>query len=185
MPKVRCLAMGKLREPNRVKLITGLLSADTSFFPKVKKILEKKFGMVDFKSDETDFTHTDYYAKEMGSNLKRVFFSFERLLDLKDIYAVKRWTNRLEDEFLKSGKRTVNIDPGYLDLSKVILLSTKDYSHRIYLNKGIFAEVTLFYKNNSYNPWPWTYPDYRTKAYIDVFNHIRQIYKKANQGSAC
>ena len=84
--------------------------------------------------------------------------------------------------YAAKGKRSVNIDPGYLDLAKVVLFSTKDYSHRIYLDKGIYAEVTLFYKDNRFNPWPWTYPDYRTSEYLGIFKSIREIYKRQRSG---
>jgi len=170
--------MGRLRRPNKVKLIAALLSNDVGVFLKVVEILEKVYGRVDFASGILDFAHTDYYKEEMGDNLKRQFLSFEKLLDLKNIYDVKLRTNSIEDRFLSSGKRTINIDPGYLDLAKLVLFSTKDYSHRIYLDKGIFAESTLFYKDKTFTPWPWTYPDYATKDYIDIFNSIRDTYKK-------
>ena len=170
--------MGCLRRPNKVKLTAALLSNDVDVFLKVRNILEKAYGRTDFVSDILSFTHTDYYKEEMGDDLKRQFLSFEKLLDLKNIYNVKLKTNLVEGRFLMSGRRTVNIDPGYLDLAKLVLFSTKDYSHRIYLGKGIFAESTLFYKDKTFTPWPWTYPDYTTKDYINIFNSIRDIYKK-------
>lgn len=136
------------------------------------------FGRIDLESPITDFTHTDYYKEEMGNGLKRQFLSFERLVGLKGLCSVKLRTNGLEKRFAKQNKRTVNIDPGYIDLSKLVLFSTKDYSHRVYLDKGIFAEVTLFYKDKSFTAWPWTYPDYRTADYIEIFNRIRDIYKE-------
>ena len=168
--------MASPRRPDKAKLVAGLLLGDTGNFLKVKKALERIFGRADFESRTLDFSHTDYYAQEMGEGLKRKFLSFEKPVDLKNICNVKLRTNALEKRFSRSGRRTVNIDPGYLDLSKVVLFSTKDYSHRVYLDKGIFAEVTLFYKDRTFNPWPWTYPDYRTKAYIDIFNSIRENY---------
>lgn len=170
--------MGRIHIPERVKLIAGLISCDMGLFMEVKKILAKRFGGVDFESGLLDFDSTDYYRKEMGQNLKRKFLGFKKPFDLKNISDVKIDTNLLEKRFSESGKRKINIDPGYLNLSKVVLLSTKDYSHRIYLAKGIFAEVTLFYKDKTFNPWPWTYPDYKTKEYISIFNSIRDIYKR-------
>ena len=171
--------MGPERHPTKkVKLITGLILERPSLLPEVKNRLEKAFkNGVDFESPLIDFNHTDYYAEEMGGPLKRVFLSYGRPIDLKAIYMTKLKTNIIEREFCKSGKRSVNIDPGYLDLSKLVLFSTKDYSHRVYLADGIFAEVTLFFKANTFNAWPWTYPDYKSDDYISVFNAIREIYK--------
>jgi hypothetical protein len=167
--------MGIPRRPKKVKLIAGLLFNDTKKYSAAKDGLVKMFGRVDFESELLDFTHTAYYTDEMGAGLKRKFLSFERLLDPKNICTVKIKTNRLEKRLSKNGKRTVNIDPGYLDLSKLVLFSTKDYSHRIYLDKGIFAECTLFYKDNDFNSWPWTYPDYKSGEYLNIFRSIRQI----------
>ena len=172
--------MGTLREAHKVKLIAGLLSNDIGTIEKAKAVLAGAFGRIDSESPVLDFTHSDYYRKEMGPGLKRVFLSFQRLFDLKDIYRVKLKTNLLEKKLMKGGKRAVNIDPGYLDLAKLVLFSTKDYTHRIHLNNGIFAEVTLFYKNKTFNAWPWTYPDYKSEAYIEIFNSIRELYQRVD-----
>ena len=162
----------------RVKLIAGLISNDTALFDRVRPLLEKEFGSkVDFDGPTLDFIHTDYYNEEMGRSLKRKFFSFKKSVPLAGIEKVKLLTNAIEEKYSVSGKRRINIDPGYLDLSKVVLFSTKDYTHRIHVGKGIFAEVTLFYMNKSFTAWPWTYPDYKTESYISIFNKIREIYK--------
>jgi len=168
--------MGTPGKSHKVKLVVGLLSNDIAAMSKASMALSRAFGRTDLESGISDFTHSDYYRKEMGSGLKRRFLSFQRLVSLKDIYKVKLKTNRLEEKFLKAGKRRVNIDPGYLDHAKLVLLSTKDYIHRIYLNKGIYAEATLFYKDGRFNAWPWTYPDYRSDGYIGIFNSIRELY---------
>jgi hypothetical protein len=144
---------------------------------KAKKMLNRSFGGIDYESGTLNFQFTDYYTNEMGDNLKRKFLSFGRLACLDDIYRVKLRTNTMEARLSMSGKRTVNIDPGYLDLSKLVLFTTKDYSHRIHIKKGIYAESTLFFRDKTYNAWPWTYPDYKTTTYLDIFHSIRQIYK--------
>ena len=170
--------MGIIKRPCRVKLVTGLLFNDPEKYNTAKKALARIFGRIDFESDSLDFVHTAYYNAEMAPGLKRRFLSFERLCALKNICAVKVKTNALEKRYAKDGRRQINIDPGYLDLSKLVLFSTKDYSHRIYLGKGIFAEVTLFYQWNNFNPWPWTYPDYKSKEYLGIFRTIRLSYKE-------
>ena len=170
--------MGTTRSPHKVKLFAGLLVSDEELIPKAGKALTKIFGPNDYKSAVFDFNQTEYYKDEMGPGLKRIFLGFERLRDLKNIYSVKSAANSIEKIFAVRGKRKVNIDPGYLDLSKVVLFSTKDYSHRVYLDKGIFAEVTLFYRDGRYNAWPWTYPDYKSEAYAEIFESLRNIYKK-------
>lgn len=166
--------MGIISKTDKVKLFTGLFSGEPALFPEVKIRLEKFFGPLDFESDIIDFSHTDYYREEFGDNLKRKFYGFSRTLGPDKIYKIKQISNRIEKKFLDgSGKRRVNIDPGYITLSKVVLLTTKDYVHRLYLAGGIYGEITLYYKNKTFNPWPWTYPDYSTKEYVDIFNVMR------------
>ena len=113
----------------------------------------------------------------MGGPLKRRFLSFERLVRLETIAKVKILTNDIEKRFCIDGKRAVNIDPGYVDMAKLVLLSTKDYSHRVHIGNGIFAEVTLHYKNKRFDFWPWTYPDYKSEEYTGIFGIIRDAYR--------
>ena len=174
--------MGSVRPAGNVKLIVGLISRDTGLFDRAKLILEKKFhNKTDFESAVLDFIHTDYYNKEMGTGLKRKFLSFKKTISLKNIEKVKLISNEIEKTLSLGGKRAINIDPGYLDLSKLVLFSTKDYTHRIHVGKNIFAEVTLYFKDETFNAWPWTYPDYKTDEYIFIFNTIRERYRKGSK----
>ncbi len=170
--------MGKIFKHEQVKLIAGLIGKE-SFFRRAKTKLASRFGCIDFESEILNFTYTDYYNREMGSDLKRQFLSFKRLISPEMIPDIKIYTNDLESKFFSSNKkRSVNIDPGYLSLSKLVLATTKDHQHRIYLGKGIYAEVTLRYRNKTFCPWEWTYPDYCTKEYISIFNYLRdKLYK--------
>lgn len=162
---------------NGVKLIVGFIFKEEEVFNKAKGFLERLFGKIDFESQTLAFKHTDYYTPEFGSNLKRKFISFRKLALPPRLPKIKISTNRIEAKLSQgAASRLINIDPGYLDLSKLILVSTKDYKHRIYLNEGIYAEVTLFYQKKSFRFWEWTYPDYKTPEYIAIFNQIREIY---------
>ena len=151
-------------------------------FPPTERALRLKFGAIDFESEILPFDFTDYYEEEIGTNLKRKFISFKRLVSAESLAEIKLSTNRLEQRLSLHGKRSINIDPGYLTAAKLVLATTKDFSHRILLRKGIFAEVTLFYAKNSFRPFAWTYPDYRTPDYLAIFNHIREIYLKQIKG---
>lgn len=168
--------MGKRKKHTAVKLIIGFIFNNPDYFIRAKENLENNFGKIDFESQILPFVHTSYYQKEFGENLKRKFISFRKLINPEGLPKIKILTNRIEQKLSPENKRRVNIDPGYINLSKLILATTKDYKHRIYLKKGIFAEVTLFYQNKTFNPWAWTYPDYKTPEYIAIFNQIRQIY---------
>jgi hypothetical protein len=170
--------MGKIAKVASVKLIIGFIFNNESIYDKAKAILEGRFGRVDFESAPIAFTYTDYYQDEMGQGLKRRFVSFSRLIVPSRLPDIKKITNLIEFRLSFNNKRRINIDPGYLDMAKLILASTKDFSHRIYLNKGIYAETTLIYQGRSFVMRDWTYPDYRTQGYIDIFNKIRQIYSQ-------
>jgi len=168
--------MSRIYKPHPVKLIIGFIFKDSADCQKSKAILTKAFGRIDFESRLIPFDYTDYYEKEMGVGLQREFVSFQRLILPDKLAQIKILANKLEEKLSPNSRRTINIDPGYLDMAKLLLASTKDYAHRIYLSKGIFAEITLFYKDRSFRPWDWTYPDYRTEEYIQTFNKIRDIY---------
>lgn len=141
-------------------------------------VLKRKFGPIMVRSKLFDFTHTDYYEGEMGKGLKKTFLVFKKQIKPEKLIDLKLYAMKIESRFSvkKDGiaRRMVNLDPGYLSLSKLVLSTHKDYSHRIYLGKGIYAEVTLFYKDNSFRPFPWTYPDYAASEYITFFNDARK-----------
>lgn len=139
--------------------------------------LEGLFGPVDMESSLIPFSFTDYYLPELGPDLKRKFLSFGSLIHPKRLAEIKSLTNELERRFQRQkGKRGINIDPGYLEAGKLVLATTKNQQHRIYLGKGIYAEVTLRFRKGRFEPWEWTYPDYRSRAYIDFFTKARKLY---------
>jgi hypothetical protein len=138
--------------------------------------LEGLLGKIDHKSPVYEFTFTNYYGDEMGEDLKKQFLSFEKLIMPDQLADIKNSTNEIEAEYSIEGKRTVNLDPGYLEESKLILASTKNYSHRIYLKDGIWAELTLSYASGKFVTHPWTYPDYQTEPAYDFLRKTREIY---------
>jgi len=168
--------MGKIAPVRPVKLIIGFIFKDQQALDKAKLLLLKRFGKVDFESPVIPFTLTNYYQEEFGTGLSRAFVSFSKLIQPQQIAEIKIFTNKIEEKLSSGGKRAVNIDPGYLDLAKLVLASTKDYAHRVYLEKGIYAEITLLYQGKSFQEWQWTYPDFRTTEYKNIFNHIRELY---------
>jgi len=168
--------MGSISRNRPVKLVIAFIFKQPILLEKAKLILKKSFGEIDFTSQILPFDYTDYYRKEMGDGLKRAFISFPKLIPPENLSKIKCLTNKIEAKFSDHGCRAINIDPGYLDLARLVLASTKDFSHRIYLNLGIYAELTLVYKDGSFRPNPWTYPDYRTEGYIKIFRQIREIY---------
>ena len=115
-------------------------------------------------------------AEEFGPGLQREFLSFEKLMDPGMLADVKLLTNALEQRWSLAGRRPINLDPGYISPEKLVLATTKNHGHRIYLGRGVYAEVTLAYRNKAYRPWPWTYPDYRSEAYLEIMQAIRRVY---------
>ncbi|MCD6519546.1 MAG: DUF4416 family protein [Anaerolineae bacterium] len=168
--------MGKATEPLPVKLIMPMFTRYVELFEQAEEVLAERFGPVDYRSERFPFTHTDYYTEEFGPGLVRWFISFERLIDPGELAEIKLWTNALEEKWAEEGKRRINLDPGYIAPAKLVLATTKNHGHRIYIGKGIYAEVTLVYRGKDFRPWPWTYPDYQTKEYLAVMRAIREIY---------
>jgi hypothetical protein len=172
--------MGEARPPKPVKLIVGMLAQNADWFPAAEQKMAAHFGPVDLASELWPFDFTDYYAAAMGAPLLRRFISFERLIQPDALAPIKLATNAMEAELARElappVPRPVNLDPGLLDASKLILATTKDYVHRIYLRDGIYAEVTLTYHKHAWLPTPWTYRDYRTDAYHAFFTLARTRY---------
>jgi len=140
-------------------------------------------GETEAVSELWPFDTTDYYVVEMGGDLQRQFVSFARLIDPGQLAHLKTLTNGIEgricyDLGLPDDHRRVNLDPGYLTLSKLVLATTKDYGHRVYLGGGIYAESTLHYENGGWVAWPWTYPDYADGRYHAFFEGVRERYKE-------
>jgi len=170
--------MGKIIEPHPVKLFIGMLSRDISLIEQLTDDLCNIFGPFDLSSPVLDWEHTHYYEKEMGAGLKRKFVFFKTLIDPGEIAGIKIKTIGLENRYLnQTGGRKINLDPGYLDAAKIVLASTKDFSHRIYLEKGIYGEVTLMFSGKEYHELPYTFPDYRTREYWDIFKTARELFK--------
>jgi hypothetical protein len=170
--------MGKIIEPHPVKLFIGMLSQDIPLIEQLTGNLFDIFGPVDLSCPAMPWEHTSYYEKEMGAGLKRKFIFFQTLINPGEIADIKIKTIGLENRHLdNSGGRRINLDPGYLDAAKIVLASTKDFSHRIYLDKGIYGEVTLIYSGKDYQVLPYTFPDYRTRAYWEIFKTARGLFK--------
>ena len=164
-----------LFEPER--LVIALLYRPDFELGSLASELDGRFGKAEFLGTELPFTWTDYYGPEMGPGLRRCFCSFGRLIDPSELADIKLWTNGLEERLSFGGKRTVNLDPGFLSLGRFCLATTKDRSHRIPLGRGIYAELTLIYEAGDWRPLPWTYADWRSPEYRAVLTGLRERYK--------
>jgi hypothetical protein len=146
------------------------------------------WGPLADESPRFDFAETTYYDATMGAGLKKVFFAFQRPFDPAELVEVKLLTNRWEVECVTAchwqsqchpiEPRPLNLDPGYLTPAKLVLASTKDFAHRIYLSRGIFAEITLQYRHHRWQHHPFTFPDYRREDYQQFFTACREKIRR-------
>ena len=146
----------------------------------------RAFGPIARESATFDFRETDYYESTMGPGLKKVFWAFERLVEPDRLADLKLQTNAWEEEYAELGRheeaRPLNLDPGYLDLGKLVLASTKDFCHRVYLQRGIYAEVTLYYRHGRWEHHPRTFADYRRPDYQQFFSECRGVLRQSREG---
>ena len=173
-----------------VQLFCGLIAVDEETIARASEELALLFGEIDLESDISPFDFTDYYNDEMGTGLLRKFVSFVKLVDQGNLSDIKIQTNRIENDLAaESGgriRRKVNLDPGYITAAKLVLATTKDFAHRIYLRDGIFAEITLnFGKGERVVAHKWTYPDFKSGLHTSFFLEVRRRFMKrrAGQGS--
>ncbi|MGD2125249.1 MAG: DUF4416 family protein [Desulfobacteraceae bacterium] len=169
-------------EAEDVKLICSLFSRHEALIDRVIAELEEMFGPTDWTSPKLFFDRTRYYQREMGWPLHRRFLAFRRLIRPEHIVEIKLRTDHLENQYLKDGKRDINIDPGYISLERVILATGKNYTHRIYLSNGIYADLTLIFQKGSFRALEWTYRDYADPEIITHFNELRARYKRQLRG---
>jgi hypothetical protein len=170
--------MGIAEQPQPVKLVASIFAGRPALLEAAQRRMEEIFGPADYQSERLSFDHTDYYAPEFGPDLVRLILAFERLVDPGDLAAIKGQTNDLEAGWQVEGHRRVNVDPGYVSLSKLVLATTKNHAHRIYLANGIYGEVTLQYRDGAFHGFPWTYPDYASPRYCALFGQIRALYHR-------
>lgn len=169
--------MGELRTPAKVKIIVGILAKNAESVENVRSILVNRFGPEELSLKPFPFTFTNYYKQEIGTNPVRAFFSYENLVDRESIVDIKLWTNDVELEIAKQngteGLRPVNLDPGYMTLGQFFLATTKDQRQRVYMQRGIFVEPTLYFQDGHFHSFDWTYRDYQSETYIKYLEQVR------------
>ena len=174
--------MAEPRSPAPALLVVAVFSRHEDVFPWAQTRLEALLGPVGMASEPFVFNQTTYYEASMGRDLRKRFLAFERLVLPDRLPDIKLQTNALERELAATGgyleARPLNLDPGLLVLGKFLLATTKDQAHRVYLRDGIFAEVTLRYHAGAFEPWPWTYADYRLPCVHAFLQQARDYYRQ-------
>ena len=175
--------MGNLHAPIPVKLFVGMISREPELFTECTRLIAQEYGPVDLVSSVLPWDHSDYYREEMGTGLLRLFIFFENLVDPELLVTAKHHAIKLEGTFSEPSavgtRRRINLDPGYLTEAKVVLATTKDFPHRIYIGRGVYAESTLHYHKDSrsFQPVGHTYPDFRTEYCLKLFNGARDALR--------
>jgi hypothetical protein len=174
--------MADPHSPDPALLIVAAFSRHQDAMAWARQRLETARGPVALASEPYTFNQTAYYEKEMGAALQKQLLSFRELADLGELAGIKRFTNDLERQLTNTGNytevRPLNLDPGLMTLGKFMLATTKEQAHRIYLQDGIYAEVTLRFQDGAFQPWPWTYADYREPFVCAFLKQARDFYRQ-------
>jgi len=173
--------MADPRTPPPALLVIAAFSRHEEAFQWAQEHLVQEYGPLAHAGPRFSFNHTKYYESSMGPALKKQLLAFQQLVPEDQLATIKLHTNRLEQNLAQAKSfpedRPLNLDPGFLTLGKFILATTKDQAHRIYLKDGIFAEVTLRFQDGQYEPWPWTYADYREPSVRQTLKEFRDFYR--------
>lgn len=170
--------MSELTEPVKANLTISVMFRDRALLEETRAILEKKYGEIDAVSETYDFSSiSPYYDPEMGSDIKKIVFSFKDPVARDLLKEVKLFCVELEKKYSENGNRLVNLDPGLVTLENFILATGKNYSHRIYLGSGVFAEVTLIFGKNTVRELPWSYRDYLYEPARSFLLEVRELYR--------
>jgi len=177
MTKKQPFIMWEINEPKPVKLIIGILADSENSLPQTIQAIEEQFGRLDFKSQVWPFTQTKYYEDELGTNPVRQFVTIEKLIGPGILADIKHKANDIEKELAQKLNldypRPVNLDPGIIEPSKLILASTKNFSHRIYIGNRMYAELTLAFNKGKWESFNYTFPDYKENRYHDFLSKVR------------
>ena len=168
--------MSQPSPPKPAKLVIGFFLNEKNFGTPVVENLTKKFGDVDIVSAWMSFDQTTYYEPEMGAPLFRRMMAFEKLIHQSELAQVKLITNEIEKQFADKGKRVVNIDPGYMLLERFVLATGKNFAHRIYIGKRIYADLTLVFRKGRFEALPWSFPDYVGDQVQTFLMRVREKY---------
>ncbi len=177
--------MGAICEQDDVLLFLAAFSQHDEALQWTRQQATDAWGPIALESPLFLFKETRYYEKSMGADLKKTLFVFSNLIDPAALADLKHETNRWEQQYAQQfpspESRPLNLDPGYVTEAKLVLATTKDRDHRIYLSRGIFAENTLYYARGTWQNRPWTYPNYQRSDYHQFLDRCREYYRQTKR----
>ncbi|MHC5061055.1 MAG: DUF4416 family protein [Planctomycetota bacterium] len=172
--------MWEITKTKPVKLIIAVMAADEKCLIAALDAIVAEFGATDFESKVWPFDQTDYYKDQAGPHIVKQFVTIDKLIDPGELARIKHTTNQIEQRLAERlnaegfvWPRPINLDPGIIEPSKLVLASTKNFSHRIYIGEQMYAEVTLVFNKGKWESFPYTFPDYKQDRYHGFFNKVR------------
>lgn len=169
--------MARVQKPPPGRLIISVIYSSMDALADALNVLERKFGRVQFETPEIPCAETSLYGEEMGGELLRRFFSFDKMVARDGLPSIKGLCHKIEPQFADRVDdylfRTVNLDPGILTPANLVMASHREYNHRVYLNNGVFAELALVYSRGRFVRLPWTCPDFYGAEAIEFFGRVR------------
>ena len=179
--------MATPERPDRVKVVAAVLASPVADWVKLREMMTALWGPIDFEGPDRPFAVTDYYVREMGDGLYRRLASFADLVASDSLVDLKLQANEIEAALSKDGRRTVNVDVGYLDVHKLVLASGKFDGPKIHLGRGVYADLVCRYAAGAFHPYEWTFPDFQLRIYDADLLEMRRSYKqrlRAEKGGA-
>jgi hypothetical protein len=175
--------MGEIRTQGRNLLLCALISRYPEALAWARERLQLRWGQLALVSPEFEFHETAFYTRTMGDQLLKQFVVFEPgSFDPAELARYKLESNQWEQEYAgllqHPEPRPLNLDPGYITEAKLVLATTKDRDHRIYLRDGIYAEVTLNWVRGAWVNQRWTYPDYQRTDFQEFFTQCRDYLRQ-------
>lgn len=169
--------MGSVLPPAPVQPIVGLLAASPALLAEAGAALTETVAPIALASAVRPWTQSEYYRAEMGEAIWRQYLALDALMVPEELADLKLLTNQLEERWRGGTGRAVNLDPGYLDLLRVVMASTKDAAHRVAIAAGVYAEATLHFAHGRFQPWSYTYPDYAGDDALEFFTRVRARWR--------
>jgi hypothetical protein len=163
------------------KLLISVIYREEGVFREAAARIVGLFGEAERTSEAFPFDRTEYYTREMGAPLSRRFIVTAGEYPRDSLADAKIAAEKVEGEFSTDGRRAVNVDPGLLTDENFLLATGKNYSHRIYLRDGVFADLTLVFRGGEYRPLSWTYPDCASDAIRAFLGEVRADWRNVRK----
>ncbi len=168
--------MRQFREPDPALLVCSLLSARMDeFYGPFRDALADRFGPLAFEGEPAPFDRTEYYDEELGTPIVRRLLGFDRMVPLDALPGAKHFCAELERAYMQGGRRVVNLDPGLISPERFLLATSKNFTHRVYLGQGVWADLTMIWTGGDWQTLPWTYLDYATPPLRPQLTALRRI----------